>query len=484
MVQQKKPLKASSAVKGGVGKELGLFSLTSLVVGSVIGSGVFNMMTNMAASSGLMGILLGWVVTALGMTFLVLTFRNLNKKKPKLDAGIYSYAEAGFGKFMGFSSAWGYWISAWIGNVAYATLAFSSLSYFFSIFGDGQNLASVIGASVILWIGHALILRGVKSASFMNVVVTIAKVVPIAIFILAVFLAFKLDIFTKDIWGSADLGTVFDQMKGTMLITVWSFIGIEGAVVFSGRAKRRSDVARASFLGLYSVIAIYVLVTVLSLGVMTQPELAGLSTPGMAGVLEHVVGTWGAVLVNIGVIVSVLGAWLAWTMFSFELPFRAAEKGTFPAFFAKTNKNGTPVVALTVTNGLVQLFLFTFLVSASAYNLGYSLATSTILIPYVLTALYQLKLSIKEKAGTPGRSFNIFVGAVATIYGGWLIYAAGLKYLLLTSIIYGVGVVVYVLMRVMTGKKPLTMPELVVAAVFVCTAIYAIQQLVSGAITL
>ncbi len=484
MTQLKKPLKKSAATKGKGGKELGLFSLTSLVIGSVIGSGVFNMMSNMAASAGLMGIILGWVVTAIGMTFLVLTFRNLNKKKPNLDAGIYSYAEAGFGKFMGFSSAWGYWISAWIGNVAYATLAFSSLSYFFSIFGDGQNVASIIGASVVLWAGHVLIMRGVKSASFMNVIVTIAKLAPIAIFILAVFLAFKLDIFTKDIWGTADLGSLFDQMKGTMLVTVWSFIGIEGAVIFSGRAKRRSDVARASFLGLYTVIAIYVLVTVLSLGVMTQPELAGLSAPGMASVLEHVVGKWGAVLVNLGVIVSVLGAWLAWTMFAFELPFRAAEKGTFPSVFAKTNKNGTPIVALVVTNVLVQLFLFTFLFSSSAYNLGYSLATSTILVPYVLTALYQLKLSLQEKAGTPGRAFNIFVGAVATIYGAWLIYAAGLTYLLLTAIIYGVGVVVYIIMRVMTGKKPLTIPEFVVAAVFVVGAIYAIQQLASGAIKL
>jgi arginine:ornithine antiporter/lysine permease len=484
MTQLKKPRGTNPAAKGSGGKELGLFSLTSLVIGSVIGSGVFNMMSNMAQSAGLLGIILGWVVTAIGMTFLVLTFRNLNKKKPKLDAGIYSYAEAGFGRFMGFSSAWGYWISAWVGNVAYATLAFSSLSYFFKLFGDGQNVASVIGASVVLWVGHFLILRGVKSASFMNGLVTLAKLAPIAIFILAVFFAFKLNIFTKDIWGSADLGSLFNQVKGTMLVTVWSFIGIEGAVIFSVRAKHRSDVAKASFLGLYTVIAIYVLVTVLSLGVMTRPELAGLNAPGMAGVLEHVVGKWGAVLVNIGVIVSVLGAWLAWTMFSFELPFRAAEKGTFPAIFTKTNKNGTPVVALAVTNGLVQLFLFTFLISASAYNLGYSLATSTILVPYVLTALYQLKLSLQEKAGTPGRTFNVVVGAVATVYGAWLIYAAGLKYLLLTAIIYGIGVVVYVLMRTLSGKKPLTIPELAVAAVFVVGAIYAIQQLISGGIKL
>lgn len=476
--------KASLARKQGEQKELGLFSLTGLVVGSIIGSGVFNMMSNMAQSAGLVGILLGWLVTAVGMTFLVLVFRNLNAKRPKLDAGIYSYAEAGFGKFMGFSSAWGYWISAWIGNVAYATLAFSALSYFFDVFGDGQNLASVIGASIVLWAGHFMILRGVKSASFLNSVVTVAKLAPIAIFILALIFAFKLDIFTKDIWGSTDLGSLFDQMKGTMLVTVWSFIGIEGAVIFSGRAKKRSDVARASFLGLYTVIAVYFLVTVLSLGVMSRPELAGQAEPAMAGVLEAMVGKWGAILVSAGVIASVLGAWLAWTMFAFELPFRAAKEGTFPSAFAKVNKSGTPIVALTVTNLCVQVFIFTFLVSESAYNFGYSLATSTILVPYVLTALYQLKISLQEKSTTQGRAFNIFVGVVATIYGAWLIYAAGLEYLLLTSIIYGAGAVVYFLMRMMSGKKPFTLVELVVAAVFVAGAVYAIQQLASGAIAI
>lgn len=469
--------------RGNAG-ELGLFSLTSLVVGSVIGSGVFNIMMNMAQSSGLVGILIGWLVTAVGMTLLVLVFRNLNAKKPKLDAGIYSYAKDGFGKFMGFSSAWGYWISAWIGNVAYATLAFSALSYFFSMFGDGQNVASVIGASIVLWTGHVLILRGVKSASSMNLIVTLAKLIPIAIFILAAFFAFKLNIFNKDVWGSPDLGSVLSQVKGTMLVTVWSFIGIEGAVVFSGRAKKRSDVGKASFVGLYTIIAVYVLITVLSLGVMGRADLAGLSEPAMAMVLKSIVGEWGAVLVNVGVIVSVLGAWLAWTMFAFELPYRAAQDGTFPKVFAKQSKNGTPIVALTVTNLCVQAFIFTFLFTKSAYSFGYSLATSTILIPYALTTLYQIKVAVQEKRNTPGRVFNIVVGILATIYGGWLIYAAGLDYLLLTCIIYGLGAIFYGGYRLLTGKKPFTVAELFIAALFIIGAIYAIQQLAAGKISI
>ncbi len=470
-------------------KSLGLFSLTALVVGSVVGSGVFSLMNQMAASSGLMGVLIGWLITGIGMTFLVLTFRNLNKKKPNLEAGIYSYASDGFGRFMGFSSAWGYWISAWIGNVAYATMAFSALSYFFPVFYDatneigGQNLPSIIGASIVLWGGQYLIMHGIKSASFLNSIATIAKIVPITIFIFAIFAAFKLDIFTLDIWGeTGDLGSLFDQVKGIMMATVFAFIGIEGAVIYSGRAKNRADVARASFLGLYTIIAIYMLITVLSLGVMARPELAGVSDPGMAAVLESIVGEWGAILVNIGVIVSILGAWLAWTLFAIELPYRAAKDGTFPAIFAKTNERGVPVVALMATGLLVQAFLFTFLYTDYAYNFTYSLATSTILIPYILTALYQIKISLKEKEGTKGRNFNIFVGVVAAIYGGWLVYAAGLDYLLLTSIVYGLGAIVYVVNRIMSGKKPLTVVESLIAVAIIAIGIYAIQQIATGQI--
>jgi len=469
-------------------KSLGLLPLTALVVGSIIGSGIFNLMSNLSAEASLMAILIGWAITGVGMLFLVLCFRNLNKKRPDLDAGIFSYAEAGFGKFMGFNSAWGYWISAWVGNVAYATLMFSSLGYFFNVFNGGQNLASVIGASVVLWSGHFLILRGVKSASFTNVIVTMAKIIPIAIFIFAAYLAFKFNIFTLDIWGTAskgfEFGSVLEQVRSTMLVTVWVFIGIEGAVVFSGRAKKRSDVGKATFLGLFTVLAIYLLVSVLSLGLMTRPELAALGQPAMATLLESVVGPWGAAFVNIGVIISIAGAWLAWTMFAFELPYQAALRGTFPAIFKKENKKGTPYVALLVTNLLVQAFIFTFLISESAYVFAFSLATTTILIPYAFTAFYQVKYSMQEKIGTPHRMLNIVAGLVASAYALWLVYAAGLDYLLLTAIVYAPGILVFTWTRLREKKKPFTMVELIIALALVAVCAFAFYKLVSGQIVI
>ena len=138
-------------------KKLGLIPLVALVVGSIVGGGVFNLMTDMAKEASLGGIIIGWLVAGFGMAMLAFSFQNLTAKRPDLDAGIYSYAREGFGKYMGFNAAWGYWLAAWLGNVAYGTLLFSAVGYFFSIFGDGQNLASVIGASVMLWLVHALI---------------------------------------------------------------------------------------------------------------------------------------------------------------------------------------------------------------------------------------------------------------------------------------------------------------------------------------
>lgn len=468
--------------------KLGLIPLTMLVIGSIIGGGIFNLMTDMANAASLGGVIIGWIVTGIGMGFLVMCFENLNEKRPDLDAGIYSYAKEGFGDYMGFNSAWGYWLSAFLGNVAYATLLFSSIGYFLPIFGNGQNIASVIGASVLLWGVHYLITKGASTASFINTIVTVAKLIPLAIFIVAVILAFKMNMFTADFWGTMsghfEFGEVMNQVRNSMVVTVWVFIGIEGAVVLSGRAKNRKDVGKATILGLVTVLAIYMLITVLSFGVMSRSGLQHLSQPAMAQLLESLVGKWGAVLVNIGVIISVLGAWLSWTMFSAELPYQAAKDGSFPKLFAKENKNGAPINSLIFTNAIIQVFLFTFLITDKAYNFAYALATSAILIPYALTAFYQTKYSIQEPKGTPNRTRNIMVGVIASIYSIWLIYAGGMKYLLLTMVLFFPGVFIYAWVQKENGKKIFKPYEWVIFAVIAILFAVCIFQMVTGQINI
>ena len=349
-------------IRPATGK-LTLVPLIALVVGSMIGGGVFNLPSDMSRGASPGAIIIGWVITGIGMLMLAFVYQGLAVRKPDLNAGPYAYAKAGFGDFVGFNSAWGYWISAFLGNVAYAVAIFSALSHFFPFFGDGNNLPSIIGASICLWLIHALVLKGVKQAAFINVVTTIAKLVPIFLFILLGILAFNYDKFTFNFWGVADaqgqggLGSVLDQVKSTMLVTLWVFIGIEGASVYSARAARRADVGRATVIGFLGALGIYVLVTLIANGILIQPELAGLKVPSMAGVFESIVGPWGAALINIGLVISVGGAFLSWTLLCAEIPYTCGKDGTFPKWFAGENANGSPVNSLWVTNGLIQFFI-------------------------------------------------------------------------------------------------------------------------------
>ena len=469
--------------------KLRLGALVALVVGSMIGGGIFSLPQNMAASADVGAVLIGWVITAIGMLTLAFVFQTLANRKPDLDGGVYAYAKAGFGDYMGFSSAWGYWISAWLGNVGYFVLLFSTLGYFFPIFGEGNTPAAVIGASVLLWAVHFLVLRGIKEAAFINLVTTVAKVVPLVLFVLIAVFAFKLDIFTADIWGvkNPDLGSVMNQVRNMMLVTVWVFIGIEGASIFSSRAEKRSDVGKATVIGFITVLLFLMLVNVLSLGIMTQPELAKLQNPSMAAVLEHVVGHWGAVLISVGLIISLLGALLSWVLLCAEIMFAAAKDHTMPEFLRKENANHVPVNALWLTNAMVQLFLVITLFSASTYLSLIYLATSMILVPYLWSAAYALLLAVRGETyenALKERKKDLFIGAVALIYAVWLLYAGGTKYLLLSALLYAPGAILFAKAKHELGKPIFTNVEKLIFAAVVIGALVAAYGLYDGFLTL
>lgn len=477
---------ANSASTAGETK-LRLGALTALVIGSMVGSGVFSLPQNMAAGAGPLAILIGWGITAVGMLALVFVYQSLATRKPELDAGPYAYAKAGFGPFIGFNSAWGYWISAWVGNVSYAVIVFSALSYFFPAFGDGNTWQAVIGASVLLWAIHLLIMAGVRQAAIVNLVVTVAKIAPIVLFIGIVAVAFRIDIFDADFsgLGNASLGSVMDQVKSTMLVTLWVFIGIEGASVFSARAERRKDIATATVLGFFTCLALYALVSLLSLGIISQPELAGLKNPSMAGVLEAIVGPWGAILINLALVVSVVGAFLSWTLLAAEVPHVAGKDGTMPAFFGHENERGVPSTSLIITNLLVQLFLVITLFAQSTYQALFYIASAAILVPYIFSGAYAAKLAITGESYGIGENRNgpMLIGLVATIYGLWLVYAAGLSYLFMCAILYAPGIIFFVWARRENRARIFHPVEAVLAAALVAVALYAAYEMWTGAVS-
>ncbi len=468
---------------------LGLMSLTALVVGSMIGGGVFSLPQNMSKGASPGAVLIGWLISGVGMLALAFVYQGLSTRKPALDAGPYSYARAGFGDFVGFNSAWGYWLSAWIGNVSYAVLIFGALSYFFPAFGsEGNTWQAIIGASILLWLIHALIMMGIRQAAFVNVVTTIAKLAPIFIFIVAGLVAFNLPTFNLDFWGAGApaLGDVTAQVKSTMLVTLWVFIGIEGASVVSARAGRRSDIGRATILGFATALTVYLLVSLLSFGVMSQPELAALpGAASMANVLEKALGPWGSVLVRVGLVISVVGAFLSWTLFAAEIPYRAAREGMLPDVFAAENQKGSPSGSLWITNILVQFFLILTYYSNSTYLALFYIASTAILVPYVLSGAYALKLSLTGESYGPGegRTRDVFVGVVATVYGAWLIYAAGPNYLLMCALLYAPGIAVYWWSRNARGERAFTPVEIVIAIGIAVAAVWAAYLMWTGAIS-
>ncbi len=476
----------AAPVRGRVASSrLPLSLLVALVVGSILGSGIFGLPQNMAAGAGTGAILIGWLITGVGMLALALVYQSLAMRKPDLNNGVYAYAQAAAGEYVGFNAAWGYWVSAWIGNVGYLVAAFGALGYFFPAFGDGNTAVAIAGASVALWAVHLLVLRGIRGAALLNAVATLAKVLPLLLFIAVVALAFQTKTFAFDFWGAPKLGPMLDQVRSTMLVTVWVFIGIEGASVYSARARRREDVGRATIVGFVITLLLLMGVSLLSLGVLQQPQLAQLKNPSMAGVLESIVGTWGAVLIYVGLIVSVGGGFLAWMLLAAESLFTPAGGGVMPKWLARQNPQGVPANALWLTNGMVQLFLLVTLFSKASYLALISLSTAMILLPYLFSAVYGLVISWRGEgaAGTQRRA-DLPIAGLATVYCMWLLYAAGLKYLLLASVLYAPGAMVYLWARKQRAQRAFKGYEMAILAALLLMALAAAYLLATGGLTL
>ena len=460
-------------------QKLRLGALIALVVGSMVGGGIFSLPQNIAASASAGATLIGWLITGVGMLTLAFVFQTLANRKPDLNGGVYAYAKAGFGDYMGFSSAWGYWISAWIGNVSYMVLLFSTLGYFFPVFGEGNTLPAIICASIVLWLLHFLVLRGIREAAFINTITTIAKMLPLALFIVIAAVAFKMDVFTSDFWGSGntELGSVMDQVRNMMLVTVGVFIGIEGASIFSARAEKRSDVGKATVIGFIGVLLLLVLVNILSQGILAQAELAGLKNPSMAAVLEQVVGPWGAQLISIGLIISLAGALLSWTLLCAEILFASASDHTMPEFLRKENANQVPANALWLSNGLIQLFLIITLFSESTYLSLLYLATSMILVPYFWSSAYAVLLALRGETyenAAGERNKDLLIALISTLYAVWLVYAAGVQYLLLSALLYAPGAILFAKAKRELGQPVFTgVEKLIFIAVLIGAGIAA-----------
>ncbi|WP_439369830.1 basic amino acid/polyamine antiporter [Bradyrhizobium sp. DASA03120] len=464
-------------------------ALIALVIGSMVGSGIFALPAQFGRTTGALGAIIAWVIAGTGMLTLAFVFQSLSRRKPELDAGIYAYAKDGFGDYIGFASAAGYWIGCCLADVACLILIKATLGQFFPVFGDGTTPIAIASASLLLWSVHVLVLRGIKGAAALNTATTFAKIIPILLFIVVAAIALNGDVFSGNFWGAErpDARDVLSQVRGTMLLTVFVFVGIEGASVYSRYARTRSDIGIATVTGFLTVLCLLVLVTLLSYGILPRGELSELPTPSMAGVMEAMVGRWGGVFVSIALLISILGNYLSWSLLAAEILHSAANQRTMPAFLARENAHRVPVGALWLTNCVIQSFLFVSWFAEYAFTLALKMTSAMTLIPYFLVAAYGLKLASTGEAydaGERARTTDGIIAAVATLYAAAMIYAGGPKFLLLSAILYAPGTLLFLIAKRERKERLFRPVESVLFAAIAIAAGAGIYGLAVGAISI
>lgn len=468
------PNAGAGAQKGASDKRVGLSGLVFLVVSAMIGGGVFMMPTQMANPEangapyvGPGSEIITWAITALGMWFLVCTFRLLTKIRPDLKAGMFSYALSGFGRIVGFLMAWGYWIFNAVSCAAYGILVMSTLHYFFpTVFtsSNGNSLIAIVVASIISWVIIYLASRGAKEGAGINMIGTIAKIVPIIVFIVVCLALFNPQTFTADFWATQannqqapsllGAGGIANQIGRCMMVTLWVFLGIEGAVVFSGEAKSQKDVSRATLIGFLATLGIYVLVSLLPFGLYLPSQLGQFANPSMGTIMADHFGAGGLALINIGIIVSVLSAWFVWILLLTQMPLYAAREKLFPPSFEKKNKHGAPTVSLIWSGIIIQVVLAAaYFLSGNAWDLLTSITSSMAAPCYLFCALFLLKIAlikdewIKTINAERLRARALIVGILASVFGLFLVFAGNTLYLLIAFAIYALGIPFFLITR-------------------------------------
>jgi len=481
--------------------KLSLPALTAMVVGSMVGAGVFQLPTRFATQTGVYGALIAWGVAGLGMLMLALVFQTLANRKPKLNNGVYVYAREGFGVYPGFLSAVGYWASACAGNAFYWILIMTTISQLFPelkpALGEGDTWLSFIISAAAVWGFFFLIRQGVKEAAAINAIVTVAKLVPLALFLVLVIFFFKWDVFIGNLSGGYDVpggDSLFLQVQGTMLVTVFVFLGIEGASVYSRHAKKRSDVGKATVTGFLAVLALFACVSILSYGILPKAEIAHLPQPSVGSVLEAAVGPWGGAFIRIGLIISVLGAYLAWQLLAADVVFAAASDKDMPNYFGRLNKHGAPANAVLWTSIFVTAILFAVQFLHNALDFTLDLTAALSLAPYALASGYAIKIALKRDGyditKPDHRTRDLVIAIISTVYTLFLVWAAGYVFMFLAALLLAPATLLYYFARREqrqdaspgTHVRIFTRPGLIVFIVLVVFAIVGLVLLLTGAV--
>jgi len=458
----------------------GFWLLTAFVVGNMVGSGIFMLPSTLANGASPLAVMLAWLLTGLGVLMIAFVFGNLSMRRPELTAGPQSYARAMFqspraGHMAGYSMVWGYWVANWAGNVAIITTFAGYLSTFFPVMQDQTVLFTISNFAVekgklttflvctaLLWGIQLLLVRGLNGAGKLNLISTATKVLGFVLFICACLFAFDSANIGAFYAPVADENGVMQTLSGqinlAMISTLWAFVGIESAVVLSGRARTQRDVRNATIAGLLIAVAIYMGISLLTMGVLPVEQLKASDKP-LVDALSLVIGDAGATIMAVLAIISLTGSSIGWVLLGCEPPYQAAKAGMFPSFFAKVNKKGSPVGSLTVTNLMSQLFIFSTISGtiAEAFSFVITVATLATLLPYLVSSLFQFKLVLSGETYENQNRSRVTDGVIAFLaaaFSLWVIKTgtSDMKTLLFGLGLYAVGFLLYPLMQ--PRRKP------------------------------
>lgn len=431
--------------------QLSLLGLIAIVFSSMVGGGIFNIAQNMASSATLPAVVMAWIITGGGMVFLVLTFKYLSELFPNLNQGLYQYAREGFGNYAGFNIAWGYWLCVAAGNVAFVVMLNDAVGAFFPVFLL-HDWESILFCECLVWLMFALVARGIQTASLINTLMTCLKFSSIVIIIAILVVYLRIDILTADIEENFNgsevntLGSFWQQAMGTMFITMFCFVGVEGAVMLSSYAKNSKDVGRASVIGFYLALIIYALISIMCYGIRTREDLAGLPDPSVAYVLKLCCGEWAYYFVISTVILSILSAFVSWTLLCAQAPYGASKVNIFPVAFQRTNRYNVPVYGLFLTTVFMSILIIIVSLAPDVYMAALNLTTVMVLPAYGIAGAFLWKMSSLPLSYHIPASIKYktrLTGILCVIYCLWCIVAGGFFLFLASSILYLLGFYFY-----------------------------------------
>ncbi|MFG2001234.1 amino acid permease [Spirillospora sp. NPDC048911] len=419
--------------------KLGLPAATALVVGNIVGTGIFLLPASLA-DIGSISILVFGLVT-LGATALAIVFGRLGARIPA-SGGPYAYARDAFGEFMGFWTAWSFWLTAWIGNAAIAFAWVGYVNYFLKWDSTAGKL--LIGLAGV-WIPALINLSGVRNIGAFQLVTTVLKFVPL-IFVGVVGLFFV----------SAEnfpaFNTSGDSVMGALSLAagliLFAYSGMESVTIVAGRVRDPGrTIGKASVFGVLACAAMYMLATVAVFGTVPADRLSTSAAPFAEAINNMFGGGTGGGLMAACAVVSGIGALNGWTMLVAEMPMAAARDGMFPRAFGRLSRRGAPIAGIVTGAVLTSLMLlYAHLGSQSGFDSILLLASFTTAIPYFFSAGAQLFWLV-----TGGRELNkarmardLSIASPALLFGAWIVYGSGESAVMLGVLMMLIGVPVYI----------------------------------------